>query len=114
MTWWSLPPKPCGTKWWHEANFERYALLYSVYFGNPGEQAEGIAMAEQLYIGARQDEEAEGATGESPAAEVAGWRCQAYTDDGRLCGRPAVAVDEVRGIAVCRLHAGDAAGESHS
>ena len=34
-----------------------------------------------------------------------GWACLAYRDDGRLCGRLAVAVDPERGIPVCRHHA---------
>jgi len=31
-------------------------------------------------------------------------RCWAYDENGRICGRPAVAVDAKRGLAVCERH----------
>ena len=34
------------------------------------------------------------------------WRCLAYREDGRVCGRKAVLVDKDAGYPVCALHAG--------
>ena len=33
------------------------------------------------------------------------WRCWEYDDTGRICGRPAVAIDPNSGYAVCARHA---------
>ncbi len=33
------------------------------------------------------------------------WTCQAYTEAGTLCRKPAVTVDPYRGYAVCQEHA---------
>ena len=37
-------------------------------------------------------------------AVLPGLRCWAYAEDGTLCGKPAVAIDQERGILVCKAH----------
>jgi hypothetical protein len=32
------------------------------------------------------------------------WKCWAYTAEGQICGRTAVAIDPQRGCAVCAVH----------